>query len=213
MKAATRLFASVAKGAQFLEPGTPTGLTGLLTHAAPRTALLFTYSTTLEKLKQFPESSVYRQSTEALTRHRMAIVERVKPAGLEEWQARVQKNLEEHPKAFQKVPVSTSSSKTAEYNIVWKPATHKDKWDDGHTGKPMLEGVRSDAEQEKQWKEVVRDPIEEYRVVPRIEPEPPLSAEQINQMENEIGAGLIEEVIQVAEGERELVDRLAESKV
>ena len=77
----------------------------------------------------------------------------------------------------------------------------------------MLEGVRSEAEQEEQWKEVTRDPIEEYRVVPRIEPEPPLSAEQINQMENEIGAGLIEEVIQVAEGERELVDRLAESKV
>ncbi|KAK5138204.1 hypothetical protein LTR08_004900 [Meristemomyces frigidus] len=215
MKAATRLFASVAKGAQYLEPGTPTGLTGLLTHAAPRTALLFTYTSTLEKLKQFPESSVYRQSTEALTRHRMAIMESVKPAGLEEWQARVSKTIDEYPEAFRKVPVSTGSGKT-EYNVVWKASTltgmATDEWDDEAPSKPMLEGARSRAEQERQMKQLLRDPVAEHQAVPRIEPEPPLSAEQINQVETEIGAGLIEEVIQVAEGERELVDTLAASK-
>ena len=77
----------------------------------------------------------------------------------------------------------------------------------------MLEGVRSDAVQAKQLKEMTRDPIEEYRVIPRIEPEPSLTAEQIGQVETEIGAGLIEEVIQVAEGERELVDVLAKAQV
>lgn len=36
---------------------------------------------------------------------------------------------------------------------------------------------------------------------------------RISQIENEIGAGLIEEVIQVAEGELTLVDVMANSKV
>ena len=220
MKAATRLLASVAKGgAQYLEPGAPTGLTGLLTHAAPRTALLYTYNTTLDKLAQFPESSVYRQSTEALTRHRLAIIEKTRPAGLAEWQSRVQDTLKEHPQAFKKVPLSTSSKKSegGEYNIIWAPTTTQsvqaDEWDYEHKGKPMLEGVRSEAVQAKQLKEMARDPIEEYRVVPRIEPEPSLTAEQIGQLETEIGAGLIEEVIQVAEGERGLVEVLAKAQV
>ena len=36
---------------------------------------------------------------------------------------------------------------------------------------------------------------------------------RVNEMENQIGAGLIEEVIQVAEGELKLVDTMLESKV
>ena len=36
---------------------------------------------------------------------------------------------------------------------------------------------------------------------------------RINHVESQIGAGLIEEIIQIAEGESELVDRLYESKV
>merc|ERR1712093_773337 len=42
---------------------------------------------------------------------------------------------------------------------------------------------------------------------------PPLTSEQVSEIENKIGAGLIEEVIQVAEGELKLVDVLAKSKV
>ena len=36
---------------------------------------------------------------------------------------------------------------------------------------------------------------------------------RISDMENQIGAGLIEEVIQVAEGELKLVDTMVEAKV
>ena len=36
---------------------------------------------------------------------------------------------------------------------------------------------------------------------------------RVNEMENQIGAGLFEEVIQVAEGELKLVDTMLESKV
>src|SRR4051812_37862633 len=88
MRAAARLLASV-KPSQFLEVGAPTGLTGLLTHASPRSTLLFHYHSTLDKLKQIPESSVYRQSTEALTKHRLKIIEGSKPQGWDQWQEKI----------------------------------------------------------------------------------------------------------------------------
>lgn len=99
MRAATRLLASV-KPARFLEAGNPTGLTGLLTHAAPRSTLLFLYESTLDRLQSFPEHSVYRQSTEAITKHRHAIVDSVKPAGYDEWSQRMAEIIEKHPAAF-----------------------------------------------------------------------------------------------------------------
>ena len=40
-----------------------------------------------------------------------------------------------------------------------------------------------------------------------------LTENRVSEIENKIGAGLIEEVIQVAEGELKLVDVLAKSKV
>src|SRR6266487_2308508 len=67
MRATSRLFASVKSG-RFLEPNTQTGLTGLLTHPSPRPTLIFVYNSILDKLKALPETSVYRQSTESLTK-------------------------------------------------------------------------------------------------------------------------------------------------
>lgn len=92
MRRTFRLLASV-KPARYLEAGTPTGLTGLYTHPSPRSTLLFLYSTTLDKLKAVPEHSVYRQSVEALTKHRMAIVEGAVPPGYDEWAAKARKLL------------------------------------------------------------------------------------------------------------------------
>ena len=40
-----------------------------------------------------------------------------------------------------------------------------------------------------------------------------MDADQINEIETKIGAGLIEEVVMVAEGELTLVDEMLESKV
>jgi NADH dehydrogenase (ubiquinone) 1 alpha subcomplex subunit 5 len=215
MRATLRLFASVQRNAQFLEAGAPTGLAGLLTHSAPRTTLLYIYNDTLAKLQKFPEHSVYRQSTEALTKHRLTIIESVRPHGLEEWQARVAPYVESFPDAFKRFPVVSTGGK--EYNIVWKETLSKDEPnpDDnvGYKGKAPLEGPRTESERKNQAAELAYDPVAEAAKIPEVEPEPPLTAEQIAEIENKIGAGLIEEVIYVAEGESGLVDIMLKNQV
>lgn len=181
MRSALRLLASVQRTSQFLEPGTPTGLTGLLTHSAPRSTLLYIYSSTLEKLATFPEHSVYRQSTEALTRHRMNIVESVKPQGLEEWQSRIKQIVDAHPEAFRRIPLATKGDEEA-FNVVWKAGAAEgmktEEWDDEAVGKPMLEGPREEEERSMQGEAMARDLREENAQIPRIEPEPALTRDQ-----------------------------------
>jgi NADH dehydrogenase (ubiquinone) 1 alpha subcomplex subunit 5 len=96
MRSAARLFAAVNRAAsRTLQPGAPTGLTGLKTHPAPRSTLIYLYSSTLSSLQQIPETSVYRQATEALTKKRLDIVKAVKPPGYDEWSERIQFRLQE----------------------------------------------------------------------------------------------------------------------
>ena len=216
MRAAIRLLASVQRSSQILEPGAPTGITGLFTHPSPRTTLLYLYSSTLDKLKQFPEHSVYRQSTEALTKHRLNIIESVKPAGLEEWQKRVQPIVDDHPEAFRRVSITHASSST-EFNVIWKDAAvarmESEEWNDEDPSKKQLEGIRTEEERRGLGREITQDFPEQDKPVPRIEPEPPLSVDQVNEIETKIGAGLIEEVLQVAEGESQLADILLKNNV
>jgi NADH dehydrogenase (ubiquinone) 1 alpha subcomplex subunit 5 len=218
MRSSLRLLAEVAKP-RYLEAGTPTGLAGLLTHPSPRTTLLYVYNNTLERLKQLPESSVYRQSTENLTRHRMSIIEKVKPEGLAEWQTRVQKSIDANPTAFRKIPLVSAAADKSAYNIIWKAAENKTSASEEAQGgadvvaKAQLEGPRDEETKKHQAATMQRDLDAERRAVPTIEPEPPLTAAQIGEIEQEIRAGLIEEVIQVAEGERMLVDTLLEHEV
>ena len=102
MRATSRLFATVKPvRSAVLEVGAPTGLTGLKTHRAPRSTLIYLYSATLDKLHRLPESSVYRQSTENLTRHRLKLIEATKPEGLDDWQARLHKQVEERKGLFE----------------------------------------------------------------------------------------------------------------
>ena len=54
---------------------TTTGITGLEVHHDPIPHLVQTYKTTLEKLSAIPETSVYRQGVEALTNHKLNIVQ------------------------------------------------------------------------------------------------------------------------------------------
>lgn len=100
MRRTLRLLATV-KPARFLEPGQPTGLCGLFTHHSPRSALLYLYSRTLDSLTSFPETSLYRQSTEALTKHRLAIVSGVVPEGYNEWKEKADIVMSENPGAFE----------------------------------------------------------------------------------------------------------------
>lgn len=221
MRPALRLLASVARAnTLYSEAGLPTGLAGLVTHWSPRSSLLYIYSSTLDKLATLPEHSVYRQSTEALTRHRMSIVESIKPEGLSEWQSRVTKLVDEHPEAFKKVNVSSGDK--GDYNIVYDaPApdttfkSEDDRVNSEYRGKVQAQGPRDQEDRDVRYRgeAMAEDPHGDAQRRLRIEAEPPLTMAQISEIEQKIGAGLIEEVIAVAEGEKRLVETMTEYKV
>ena len=52
-----------------------TGLTGLKVHPNPLPTLIETYRSTLTQLSSIPQTSVYRQSVEALTQRKLNIVQ------------------------------------------------------------------------------------------------------------------------------------------
>lgn len=180
MRSTLRLLANVKPGAgRYLEPGNPTGLTGLFTHPTPRSTLLYLYGTTLDKLQKLPDSSVYRQSTEALTRHRMRILKDIKPAGWEEWAKKAQEKVDQHPEIFQKGRsrhVVGEAGGNAFIHTVDQNIDDDLEWD-GEKGAPTLEGTRSskegmmNARMAHQFKPDLGDPVE-------WEPEPPLEASQ-----------------------------------
>lgn len=227
MRRTAQLLASV-KPVKYLEAGTPTGLTGVFTHAAPRSTLIYLYSTTLDKLKtHFPEDSMYRQSVEALTKHRLAIVSKAVPEGYEAWSAKAKKLIEENPNVFT-TPVNGVSRDGGKHvknvrdgkvfvttRLEREVDDIVDEWDGERDEGPELEGSRSEAERQYALQKAFQnlpardDPAKQVDW----EPEPPLTADQIAGIENEIGAGLIEEVIDVAEGELKLVEVMAENKV
>ena len=53
-----------------------TGITGLNVHPNPLPKLVETYKSTLSVLSTIPQTSVYRQGAEAVTRHRLGVVEK-----------------------------------------------------------------------------------------------------------------------------------------
>ncbi|KAI0974578.1 ETC complex I subunit conserved region-domain-containing protein [Xylaria arbuscula] len=226
MRRTLRLLADVKPAAaRYLEAGNPTGLTGLYTHSSPRSSLLFLYSHTLEKLQRFPESSLYRKSVEAQTAHRMAIVEAAVPPGYEEWARRAQKAIDEHPEQFSIASSArvdgAKALKVTSAGSVFVHRTdpqHKDiryeEWDGERDEGEGSEGLRGSEEREHPSLSAAYDrkPLEVPDKV-EWESEPQLTADQVEEIENKIGAGLIEEVVQVAETELKLVDILYEAKV
>ncbi|KAK2044062.1 hypothetical protein LZ31DRAFT_304960 [Colletotrichum somersetense] len=221
MRRTFRLLAGV-KPARYLEPGTPTGLTGLWTHNTPRSTLLFLYSTTLEKLKTFPESSLYRQSVEAITKHRLSLVEATEPPGFAEWEKKAAQIVKEKPEQFRLVSgrVDGSGARTVTLGnrtfVIGTQHEAKDirveEWDGEKDEGGTLEGPRTEAERKDHQLLASRKDLNDIAKV-QWEPEPQLTADQISELENKIGAGLIEEVIQVAEGELKLVDVMKQAKV
>lgn len=144
MKAAARLLANVKAG-KFLEPGAPTGLTGLVTHPSPRSTLLYHYHATLDKLQKIPESSVYRQSTEALTRHRLKIIEESKPKGWDQWMEHIQMKIHDDPEAFRFVQTSGGTNIIAPRNQDVDDRLKIAEWD-GEAVNNFPEGIRSAAQ-------------------------------------------------------------------
>jgi len=107
---------SVPRLARYLEAGSPTGLTGLRTHPTPRYVLLNTYRATLEKLQRLPESSLYRQSVEAVTKNRLALAEKIVPPGFDTWQAKVNEIKAEKPDAKIVFPEPEPDVRTQEWD-------------------------------------------------------------------------------------------------
>ena len=167
MRNTLRLLAVVKPG-RYLEAGNPTGLTGLFTHPAPRSTLLYLYGATLEKLKALPDHSIYRQSTEALTRHRLNIIESVKPEGYDEWQERATEKIEKYPEAFQ--PDGQYNHQTVGGQGFVTVKEHKDE----DPEREPVEPIRSSGEIEL----LHRVGREEYSTALTWEPEPPLEATQ-----------------------------------
>ncbi|EEH20627.1 hypothetical protein PABG_02858 [Paracoccidioides brasiliensis Pb03] len=229
MRSTQRLLADV-KSARFLQPHAPTGLTGLATHPRPRQALLILYTNTLNKLKQIPGSSVYRQATEALTQQRLKIVESTKPPGYDKWLQEVQEKITANPDLVKKI-TTPSGPLAGVYSILAPRVSDLERRHYNEGMEHAQQQIKEESEQFEQlpeeekaavalWSRTYREKeIEEVEVdaptEPRIElyEEPALEAAQISEIENQIGAGLIEEVIKVAEGELKLVDEMAKYKV
>lgn len=180
MRPAIRLLASVKS--QFLESGSPTGLTGLFTHPTPRGALSYLYNSTLDKLKQIPESSVYRQSTEALIKHRLSIVDSIKPEGYEAWHERVKKQIEEQRgTAGANVDAGTPSYFGNQYFVARRQLGEGEVAEEPEADEiqePPLEGTRSEEERAKHREKIEREVQSRTSGQMEIEPEPPLSKEQ-----------------------------------
>lgn len=150
MRVLSRLLATVKPG-RFLEAGNPTGLTGLFTHPSPRSTLIALYTETLDKLGTLPEHSVYRQSAEAITRHRLKIVKSVKPEGYEAWSKRARERIEAHPELFPAQRDSTAGMSVYDGRIAINTDTSAETDDreiewDGERIVATAEGVRTEDE-------------------------------------------------------------------
>lgn len=180
---------AAAKPSRFLEPNTPTGLTGLLTHPAPRSTLMYVYSSTLDKLKEFPETSLYRQSTEATTKHRLAIVEAIKPEGHKLWLDRAKMMQEEHPEVFNTAPGEVAHEdgkhvrvvKDGRAFVVSKIEKEVDdqleEWDGEEYNGGEVEGIRTTEERRGQAVIGLKRPGSDQKTVKWV-PEPPLTKDQ-----------------------------------
>ncbi|KJK83414.1 hypothetical protein H634G_01543 [Metarhizium anisopliae BRIP 53293] len=208
--------------ARYLEPGTPTGLAGLWTHSTPRSTLLYLYGTTLNKLQSIPETSLYRQSVEAVTKHRMGLVENIVPPGYNEWAAKAKELISKNPEQFRVASgrVDGSEARTVKLGdrVFIIGAKHEagdiryEEWDGEADEGGELEGIRTPAERQDQviWAE--RKPLQDHEKI-EWEDEPQLTAEQVQELEHKIAAGLIEEVIQVAEGELLIIDTMEKARI
>ncbi|KAH0604484.1 uncharacterized protein H6S33_006861 [Morchella sextelata] len=206
-----------------LPPFSPTGLTGLLTHPNPRPTLIALYNHTLTLLSRLPAHSVYRKSVENLTRHRLAIISSVQPEGLEDYQQEIAALKQQHK-------IGTASTTADELDIVVKQArVLLEEFASEHlrTDKNIRE---YHAAENRRWTYPrgtgapppkhgeTAQPMETAVVggggdTPYLPVEPPLSAEQVAEVEAQFGGGLIEEVVDQGWAELKLVSTMEEARV
>ena len=91
-----------------------TGITGLAVHPNPLPELVQTYQSTLSVLSAAPPTSVYRQSVEALTQHKLNIVK-----GANGDIAAAEKKLDEG-QIEESLDIAKDELKLAETMLEWK---------------------------------------------------------------------------------------------
>ncbi|KAF3906700.1 hypothetical protein ABW20_dc0110537 [Dactylellina cionopaga] len=211
MRPAVRLFqaAKAATGrTPRLEAFHPTGIAGLPTHPSPRPTLLNLYNSTLKKLSELPQESAYRTATEAIVNHRKRVVEEQIPAGFDIWcKDRERRGLDSPPKYDDGAEaIEVSKDSILAYTSDWEGQQPDDyefvdliKWRNEEIKKAKI----------AKWEEEHKKKAPDYE---GLTPEPDISAEQVQAIEQQIGSGLIEEVIVQAWDEYQLVDIIAKSK-
>jgi NADH dehydrogenase (ubiquinone) 1 alpha subcomplex subunit 5 len=179
MRPTARLFAAVSQAApRHLKPGNPTGLTGLLTHPAPRSALIYLYSSVLSKLQQLPESSVYRQATEALTKKRLDIVKAVKPEGYEAWSERMQYRLSEIEGELGEGKLTYDGQRFVLTKMIVNEPDDRSNEFGGLTPFQFIEGAVSAEQRADEAVKLQKWLERNEKSMPRIEPEPLLTLDQ-----------------------------------
>jgi NADH dehydrogenase (ubiquinone) 1 alpha subcomplex subunit 5 len=218
-----------------LPPFSPTGITGVLTHPHPRPTLIALYNHTLSLLQKLPAHSVYRQSTENLTKARLDIISSIKPASYETYaSARAQNGLPEQPalrdvgKYMHRILSELEKKSTHEGNKYyvrcemkrWGPilaeaaegsgAVLPDQTIDqasSTTSQANFNAATPRAGQTLNESQIAAEDED----IPLLEPQ--LSAEQVEQIEEKIGEGLIEEIIEEGWAELECAKVMLEDKV
>ncbi|KAF3942136.1 hypothetical protein ABW19_dt0206570 [Dactylella cylindrospora] len=212
MRPAIRLFQSAAtavKSTPRLVAFHPTGITGIATHPAPRPTLLNLYNSILRDLKQFPKESAYRTATEALVTHRKKIVEEQIPAGWDAFCKELSsKGLDSPPKYDDEVEkLDIKAESILAYWGNWENTLEDDR---EYTELIKYRNDEVKARLKEEWQKKNKDKtLPDFDNAPD---EPDLSSEQVQAIEQQIGCGLIEELITQAYEEYKLVGVMAEAK-
>lgn len=274
--------ASPKSTATYIPPFSSTGLTGIASHPFPRPVLIGLYANTLNALSTLPAHSVYRTSTENLTKSRLSIIESVTPPGYDSYLTEITPIKEQYKTHLQTANKSAGSSnvdfdiklkaaissaqvrasvKTTMENLIRDEAIEEDMEDmlsyfedrihdierdlggipeaipgnassasgmpadDGaqailpnqtedqansHSGDNTLAG--SGAPEIPPAGTVTATQTSSVEGLPLFPPEPPLTAAQISELEQRLGGGLIEEVINQGFAELKLVEEMRKSK-
>ena len=197
---------------------------------------MWLYNATLARLSAFPENSVYRQSTEALTRQRLRTVASVEPAGFQEYKDRIGNLLGQSSGHTKQLIQQIIDGKGYEPIAGQDPDEREVRWN-GERVEARTEGPATARDLETMPRldeaESKREEVEESQ--PEIEHEPQLTAEQwvssqwasemkrrnilltqvtrVSDLERQLSAGLIEEVVEVAKGELDLVDSMKKARM
>jgi len=203
MRPTIRLFQSITKqgGTKRIIDYAQTGLAGLGTHPAPRPTLLGLYYRTLKELSDLPQESTYRQATESLTKQRLKVVEAVVPHGFDKYiEALAKRGLA--PSPTYEGELKRSDISEDEINEFWSENMVFEPTGESMGNSPDKKVVGMNVPE--------RDPKNDQAQDIQ---EPNISQEQVRDIEEKIGGGLIEEMIHIAYNELQLIQTMKENKV